>query len=139
MLISWHFLMVFCIHAPPSHSLPPPHFCANESCQASTYLGQVLLTCDKIPLSSRKYHFRLLLGGFLDVNPRNKIHSVWILTGDEIQFNASDIWQFLFYCKEFVKIGPTTWFFGSFWQVFCLHSLTPHELRPNFYTKWKIS
>ena len=35
-----------------------------------------------------------------------------------MQSNASDIWQFLLYCKELVKIGSKNWLFHSFWEVF---------------------
>ena len=31
-----------------------------------------------------------------------------------------------------VEIGSKNWFFGSFWEGFCLRPLTPYELRPRF-------
>ena len=65
----------------------------------------------------RKYYFRLLLGGFLDVTPWNLFE---ILTTDAMQSNASDIWQFLFNCKEMVEIEPKNWFSGVFSEVFVI-------------------
>ena len=53
--------------------------------------------------------------------------------------NASDIWQFISYFRELVGIGPKNRFFGSFIEVFHERPLTPFDLRPNFYAKWKVS
>ena len=54
-----------------------------------------------------------------------------ILASDAIQSNVSDIWQFLFCCKEMVKTGLKIRFPGSLLEVFCLHPLMLDELRPN--------
>ena len=48
-------------------------------------------------LTIRKYQFRLLLGAFLYMTPRNVVKLVKILTSDAKQSNTSDTRQFLFY------------------------------------------
>ena len=37
-----------------------------------------------------------------------------------MQCNASNIWWFLFYCRELVKIGPKIWFLGSLTPSYAL-------------------
>ena len=77
LLISWHFLVVFCIRLPPAHSLTPSLLCKWTVlrwciCGPSfIYMWHKNLEFwyFKSSISSRKYHFRLLLGCFLDVPP----------------------------------------------------------------------
>ena len=40
---------------------------------------------------------------------------------------------------NFQEIKSENWFSGSFSEVLWLRLVTPHELPPNFFGKWKVS
>lgn len=76
-------------------------------------------------IGSRKYDFRLFQGGFWLQLAKMLSNWLAIFTSAAMQSNSSNIWQFLFYSKQMIKIGPKTDFSGSFWQVFHLCLLIP--------------
>ena len=107
LLISWHFLVNFWLCPPPAHSLtlscfgilnvfrwyiPGPSF---------IYVWFVVLEFWNFKCfhTNKKYNFRVLLGGFLDVTSWNVVWSnlFEILTSDTMRCNAPGIWRFSFY------------------------------------------
>ena len=84
-LISRYFFMVFRMRYPPAHSLPRPFLWKWKvlrwyiSHASFIYFWLVIpeFSYFKSFLSSWKYLCRLLLGGFLDVTPRNVVKMVW--------------------------------------------------------------
>ena len=84
-LISRYFFMVFRMRYPPAHSLPRPFLWKWNvlrwyiSHASFIYFWLVIpeFSYFKSFLSSWKYLCRLLLGGFLDVTPRNVVKMVW--------------------------------------------------------------
>ena len=76
--------------------------------------------------SSRKYHFRLLLGGILAITP---------LKCSQILVNFWPMMQ----CKLMHDIGQKkNWFSHSILEVFNLCPLTPYHLGPNLLPKLKV-
>ena len=84
-LISSHLLMVFRMRPQPAHSLPPSFVWKWNMLRwyisgiSFIYMWHVILEFWylKCSLSSKKYHFRLLLAGFLGVTPGNVKNLVW--------------------------------------------------------------
>ena len=85
LLISWHFLVVFWMRFSPTHLLTPSCFRILNvfrwyiSGQSFIYVWFVVLEFWNLKCfhTSRKYNFRLFLGGFLDVTHWNVVKFVW--------------------------------------------------------------
>ena len=54
------------------------------------------------------------------------------LNSDAMQCNASDIWHFLFYSKEIIKLGQKTGFLARFEKFFIHALLQPISCAPIF-------
>ena len=52
----------------------------------------------------------------------------YFLTSNAMQGNAWGMWEFLLHYEEMVEIEPRKRLSGSFRNIFCLCSFTPHEL-----------
>ena len=61
----------------------------------------------------------------------------YFLTSNVMQENVSGKSRFLLHYEELVEIGQKKWFSGSFWNIVCLHPLTPYKLCQKVYIPFK--
>ena len=82
--------------------------------------------------TSRKYQYRLLLGGFLSITPRNVVKLVWnfwpVMLHKVMRQMFDSFYSIL---KKWSKLVKKNWFSCSFLEVFCLQPLMPDEICPN--------
>ena len=139
LLISLHFLVIFWMRLPSTHSFIPSFFgiwkLFRRYISGSSFIYVSFVVPEfsnfKCFRSSRKYHFRLLLSFFGD-NPLEcgQICFKFCLPMQcKVMHQIFD--SFYSILKKWSKLGEKTDFLAHFLEIFSLHTLTPYHLGPN--------
>ena len=128
----------FLVAPPPAHSLAPSLFGMLKVFRWYKYSPSFIYVWLIIVLefwnfkcfhTSRKYSFRLLLGGFLDVTHWNVVK--FVLNFDQCNVMHQEYGGFYFVLKKHLKLSQKTDFLAHFERFLVYAPFTPCELHPN--------